>query len=146
MAEEQPSKEQKIIVDEDWKSQAQAEKERLAEEVEKKAESASAAPGPADAAGEAGGRQREIPPASFAGLVNSLAAQIVFALGGMPDPRTQQRFVDLDLAKHHIDTLSVLEEKTRGNLTDDEKRLLDQVIYETRMQFVQVAQAMTEGP
>ncbi len=132
-----PEKEEpKIIVDDDWKTQAQAEKEKLAEEIE--SEGAKGA-----ASGEPGGPEggpREIPPASFTTLVSSLMTQILFALGGMEDPKTKKRYVDLDLAKHHIDTLTVLENKTAGNLTDDEKKLLDRVLYETRMQYVEIAQ------
>jgi hypothetical protein len=47
--------------------------------------------------------------------------------------------VNLDMAKHQIDTLGVLEEKTANNLTPDEKRLLDAALYETRMRYVSVA-------
>ena len=123
----------KIIVDDDWKAQAQAEKEKLAQQP--------AAPKPAvgetpDTDGEA----RQLPPASFATLVTSLVAQTFYALGGMEDPQTKRRYVDLELAKHQIDTLAVLEEKTRGNLSPDEKALLDRSLYETRMQYVQIAQ------
>ncbi len=121
----------KIIVDDDWKAQAQAEKEKLAEATEKPG---GPQPGP-----------REIPPASFVTLVNSLAVQTMLALGGVEDPRTKKRMVDLDLAKHHIDTLAVIEEKTSGNLTDDEKKLLDKTIYETRMVYVQMAQRVSGG-
>jgi hypothetical protein len=117
----------KIIVDDDWKTRAQAEKEKLAEET-------------ASVPGEpAGGR--EIPPASFASLVGSLMTQIFMALGGYEDPQTHRRYVDLELAKHYIDTFTVLEEKTRGNLTEEEKKLLDRSLYEARMQYVQIAQA-----
>jgi len=124
----------KIVVDDDWKAQAKAEKERLAKEVE----SAKAA-----GAGEAPGRaRREIPPASFAMLVNSLVTQIALALGGLEDPKSKRRIVDLALAKHHIDTLAVLEEKTKGNLSDEERKLLDQALYETRMHYVQLAQRL----
>lgn len=130
--EKTPSEEPKIIVDDDWKTQARAEKEKLAEEVES----------PESRAG--GGGPRELPPATFATLVNSFATQILMALGGYEDPKTRRRYVDLDLAKHFIDTLSVLEEKTKGNVTDEEKKLLDQALYEVRMQYVQVAQ-MAQG-
>ena len=66
------------------------------------------------------------------------------AMGGMEDPRTKQRHLDLDVAKYHIDTLVVLEEKTKGNLTDDEKRLFDQGLYECRLQYVNVAQSVAD--
>jgi len=143
---DQPSEKPKIVVDSDWKAQAQAEKEKLAREVEAKQaqaqQAAAAGPaGPAAAGAAAGpGGQRELPPASFETLVASLATQILYALGGYEDPRTKRRYVDLDLAKHHIDTLTVLEAKTKGNLTEDEKKVLDNALYECRMQYVQIAQ------
>jgi hypothetical protein len=123
----------KIIVDDDYKKQAQAEKEKLAHEVE--------TPG----AGGAGGAEgREIPPASFTTLVGSLVSQVFMALGGYEDPRTKRRYIDLQLAKHYIDLLSVLEEKTKGNISPEEKKLLDSALYETRMQYVQIAQRATQ--
>ena len=118
----------KIIVDDDWKAQAQAEKERLAAEE-------SEAPSGA-------GAERQMPPASFEVLVSSMVTQAMFALGAIEDPATQKRYLDLDLAKHHIDMLSVLEDKTKGNLSDDEAKLLDQALYESRMHYVQVANAV----
>ena len=141
MAQEQNGDKPKIHVDDDWKQQAQAEKEKLAEQVEKPGEGKAAADQPAD---QPAGGPREIPPASFTTLVSSLVTQTLMALGGYQDPKTHKRYVDLDLAKHHIDTLKVLEEKTRGNLTDDETKLLDRALYESRMQYVQLAQQMTE--
>lgn len=152
MAEEKPDQ-PKIIVDDDWKAQAQAEKERLEKEVARPADMASSGQttgevaGDAGDAGEAGGEAgpRRLPPASFATLVSSLVAQTFMTLGGMEDPKTKQRFVDLDLARHHIDTLSVLEEKTKGNLSEQESKLLDQALYETRMQYVQIAQRATKA-
>ncbi len=126
MAEDKP----KIIVDDDWKQQAQAEKEKLSEEVEQE--------------GGAGG-PRELPPANFATLIGSMVTQIYMALGGYQDPKTKQRYVDLDVAKHYIDTMSMIEEKTKGNLTEEEKKMLDQAIYESRIQYVQIAQRVGGG-
>ena len=119
----------KIIVDDDWKAQAQAEKERLAAEE-------------AEAPSEAAAGERQMPPATFEVLISSMVTQAMFALGAIPDPATQKRYLDLDLAKHHIDMLSVLEEKTKGNLSDDEAKMLDQALYESRMHYVQVANAV----
>jgi hypothetical protein len=113
----------KIIVDDDWKAQAQAEKQKL----EQQAEQAAA---------------QELPAASFATLVSSLVAQAFMAMGGYEDPKTKRRYVDLALAKHHIDTLVVLEDKTKGNLSAEEKKLLDNALYEVRMQYVQLAQRL----
>jgi len=155
---EQRGEKPKIIVDDDWKAQAQAEKERLAEETQKPASVAgSAAPSaagseapPAEAAApaaEAPGRAREIPPASFETLVQTLAAQAMMGLGGYEDPQTHRRLVDLDLAKHMIDTLRILEEKTRGNATEEERKLLDRTVYDLRMLFVDISQRVSAaGP
>ena len=121
-----PGEQPKIIVDQDWKAQAQAEKEKLGKDAESKA-----AQGPAG---------RDIPPADFAGLVNAMVTNILFSLGGFEDPQSGKRYVDLALAKHYIDLLNVLEDKTKNNLSDDEKKLLDNALYQTRMQYVQIAQ------
>ena len=130
----------KIIVDDDWKAQAQAEKEKLAKDAEAKAE---APPGQGAAGGEGG--PRELPPASFSVLVSSLVTQIFFSLGAVEDPRTKKRYIDLDMARHHIDMLKVLEEKSQNNLSEEEKKLLDRATYEARMQYVQVAQQMSQA-
>jgi hypothetical protein len=156
----------KIVIDDDWKAQAKAEKQRLAREPEQKKQQpaeAGQAPGGApgggaqaqpagaaagaptrEAAAAKAGQARQLPPASFATHVNSVVTQVFMALGGMEDPRTKRRYVDLDLAKYHIDTLAILEQKTKGNLTEDEKRLLDQGLYESRMQYVHVAQSVVD--
>ena len=127
----------KIIVDDDWKAQAQAEKQRLAEDAEKK----SAAPEAGQQAEEEGHEgPHEIPPASFSSLVNTIAMQTMMALGGMEDPETKKRYVDLAVAKYHIDTLTMLQGKTEGHLTDDEKNLLDRALNDLRMGFVHIAQ------
>ena len=136
MADENKEDTSKIIIDDDWKAQAQAEKEKLSAETE------AAHPTEPDAAGgEADPRQ--LPPANFSTLVSTLVTQIIMSLGGYEDPQTKKRYVDLDIAKHHIDMLSVIEEKTKGNLSDEEAKLLDSALYETRMQYVQIAQATT---
>ena len=144
MGEEKQDK-PKIIVDDDWKAQAQAEKQRLAEAAEKRAaeggEAAADEAGATSPVAERGGRRQQIPPASFSMLVQTIVTQALYALGGFEDPKTHKRFVDLDLAKHHVDTLVVLEDKTRGNLSDEEKKVLDQALYEVRMAYVQVAQS-----
>jgi uncharacterized protein DUF1844 len=137
MAQENSSDKPKIHIDDDWKQQAQAEKEKLAEQVEKPTQGDDAA------ADESAQGPREIPPASFTTLISSLITQTMMAMGGYQDPKTGKRIVDLDVAKHHIDTMKVLEEKTKGNLSDEEAKLLDQALYESRMQYVQIAQQMS---
>ena len=139
--------EPKIIVDDDWKQQAQAEKQKLAEQA-KTAETAETAPvesqpQPADGQApdqDAEGQERQLPPPSFTTLVSSLATQAMMALGGFKDPNSDKVMVDLDLAKYHIDTLKVLEAKTKGNLDEEEKKLLEEASYQVQMLFVQVVQ------
>jgi hypothetical protein len=64
--------------------------------------------------------------------------QTMFYLGELA-PQGSEPMVNLDMAKHQIDLLGILEEKTTNNLADDEKRLLDAALYETRTRYVQVA-------
>lgn len=150
MADEQPS----LHIDTDWKKQAQEEKRRLAEKAKQeppkaatpaKASGAPSDPRGAAPAGALGGRAargargpRELPPASIATLASSLASQALYYLGDLAyqggDPIT-----NLDMAKHQIDTLTVLEEKTGASLTDEERAALDRALFETRSRFVSVA-------
>ena len=83
-----------------------------------------------------------MPPASFPTLVQSILTQILFYLGDLSQ-RGSEPNVNLDMAKHQIDILGVLEEKTRGNLSEEEKQLLDTALYETRMRYVSVASQFT---
>jgi hypothetical protein len=126
----------KIIVDDDWKKQAQADKQQLADQSEAESKPDSAQ-GPEQGPD---GQQRQIPPASFVTLVSSIATQAMMALGGFKDPESEKVMVDLELAKHHIDTLKVLGEKTKGNLDEEEAKLIEEASYQVQMLFVQVIQ------
>ena len=121
----------KLHIDADWKQEAAQEKERLAEDEKKTKEQAAAQP-----PGEMG----------FVDLLNLVAMQAAIALGGMKTPDGQQVPPNPQMAKYHIDLLEVLQQKTKGNLTPDEKRVLDQVIYELRMQFVQSTTGQAPPP
>jgi hypothetical protein len=70
-----------------------------------------------------------------------MATQALFALGAVPDPRTGQRMLSLDLARHHIDMLSVIEQKTKGNLSADESSMLTSTLYELRQRYIQMSSA-----
>lgn len=80
----------------------------------------------------------QLPPASFATLVSLLASQAMAALGQLPDPATNQPTVRLGMAKHFIDSLEVLEQKTKGNLSDVEAGMLENMLYELRLLYVAV--------
>ncbi len=140
----------KLHIDSDWKSQAQAEKQKLAEATKTAQAPASgggqsASPsgaGAKAAGGNPGGR--EMPPANFETLVSTMATQALFSMGAIPDPRTGQRHAQLELARHHIDMLSVIEEKTNGNLSDDEQSMLAGTLYELRSRYIQVSNQARE--
>jgi hypothetical protein len=91
--------------------------------------------------GSAGASPGQMPPASMETLISTLATQALLFLGGIADPRTGQRMLDIDLARHHIDMLGVIEEKTKGNLTEDEEKLLTSTVYELRSRYIQVSSA-----
>jgi hypothetical protein len=78
----------------------------------------------------------KLPPPSFSFLVATHAAQISTLLGQSPNPMTGKTEVRLDMAKHFIDTLTILEEKTQGNLTPDEASLLSAVLHQARVGYV----------
>jgi hypothetical protein len=79
------------------------------------------------------------PKVSFVAFVFSLASNAAVHFGDLPDPITNERRTpDLDAAAQLIELLAMLEEKTRGNLTAEERQLLDQVLYELRMRYVEM--------
>ena len=77
---------------------------------------------------------RQLPPATFSSFVTSVAASAMASLGNGPGAQT-----DLQMARHTIDILGVLKDKTAGNLDEEEQKLLETLLYETRIQFVQKA-------
>jgi len=128
--------EKKIIIDEDWKNQAQQEKEILKEkEKAEKEQKATEEPG----AGERG----PVPEANLASLINMMTTQALFAMGVLQVKGQEEHPLDLDLARYYIDMLEVLQEKTKGNLTEDEAGALKNTLTELRMGFVQIT---TQGP
>ncbi len=147
MADENPIS---LEVDNDWKAQAQREKESLEAASKAKAGAAAAAPpaaktdaaaptaapGGAAAAPAAAAPRKALPQASFEVLVQQIVTQIMLYLGEIPHPSTGRRMRDVELAKHHVDTLGMLEQKTKNNLTEDEQKLLDSALYEMRMHYV----------
>jgi hypothetical protein len=132
----------KIIVDEDWKSQVETEREA----ARQRAANGAASPEPL-APGSAGGPQRPgpsateppdvpLPPPSLTFLFTTLATQAMIALGQVPNPITGKVDARLNQAKHYIDTLGLLEEKTAGHRSADESTLLTELLHQLRMGFV----------
>lgn len=75
-------------------------------------------------------------PASFVSFIMSIASNAASALGMMEHPVTHQREVDVELGKHWIDILGMLQKKTAGNVTPQEKRMLEGLLADLRMQYV----------
>ncbi|HET9712238.1 MAG TPA: DUF1844 domain-containing protein [Pyrinomonadaceae bacterium] len=75
-------------------------------------------------------------PTSFVSFLMSLATNAASALGMMEHPVTHQRDVDVEVGKHWIDVLGMLQKKTAGNLTPQEKRMLEGLLADLRMQYV----------
>lgn len=127
----------KIIIDEDWKTRVQAEREAATGQAAEE-QASNKPPTPNEAAGDTVGETGQIPEASFSVLATTLATQTLVALGQAPLPGEEKMTVNLPFAKHCIDTLDVLEQKTKGNLTPHETQLLSQFLYQLRMLYVSV--------
>ena len=114
--QERERREEKKAVDEDWKGQVQKEKEQeqtTKEEV-----------------------HPPIPEANFILFVSGFATQTLIALGQFENPMTKKRETNLDQARYTIDTLKMIQEKTKGNLTPEEEKYLEGVLYDLRMSYV----------
>jgi hypothetical protein len=80
-------------------------------------------------------------PASFVSFIMSIASNAASALGMMEHPVTHQREVDVELGKHWIDVLGMMQKKTTGNLTSQEQRMLEGLLADLRMQYVSLVNA-----
>jgi hypothetical protein len=82
-------------------------------------------------------KERQAPPSlDFGSFLVSLGTSGLLQLGEIPDPETRKPAEDLEGARQTIEVLGLLKEKTKGNLTPDENRLLDTMLYELRMKFL----------
>lgn len=107
-------------IDEGWKAEAKREKEKLDEKL-------------------AADEQPPLPPAEFLSFLSGIAAQALMQLGEIDSPIYGKRIVDLDAARYSIDVIGILEEKTKGNLTDEEARYVAAALHDLRMRYVAAA-------
>jgi hypothetical protein len=125
---DQPSgPEKKIIVDEGWKAQVEAEREAARQQEP----APSPPPPPLD--------DDLLPPPSLTYLAGTLYLQGAIALGLLPNPVTGKAEVRLNRARHTIDTVQMLQEKTEGNRTADETPEFDTSLHQLRLAFVEVS-------
>lgn len=183
---DKPNEEPKLIIDEDWKTQVQREKEEL-KERQQAAESQAAgaetvgaetvraedsgepveqggvsqpvqpsveSPADESSADKSAGAVSETgdgaagadqafggppPPASLMLLANTLATQAMGAMGLIADDKGEPIPANFDFARHFIDMLDVLEQKTKGNVTDEEAAFLKEALHQLRLAFVAVS-------
>ncbi|MBI4355227.1 MAG: DUF1844 domain-containing protein [Candidatus Omnitrophica bacterium] len=119
-------------VDEEWKARIEQEARRAGQ--------AGAPAGETQPTRAAPPKRRAEPHPQFEMLVSSLSMQALMAMGEIPDPATGAAEPQFDQAQSLIDLLGMLEEKTRGNLTDEEARLLGDTLYQLRLRFVEKTQ------
>ena len=149
-----------IVTDEDWKSRVKAEDAALDEAFREKesvqettdtpteqtgGEPAASEPAASESA-ESSARKAEspsetppLPPVGFSTLVAMFSTQAMVALGVIPNPVSGKPEQQLELAKHFIDLLGVVESKTRGNLDSSEQAMLDNTLHELRMAYIELS-------
>ena len=117
-------------IDDDWKRRASEEKAKIAAELVNEPSAEAAEGGSTD------------PDPLFPALIQQIAYPALMALGQIPDPRTGERMMDLNLAKETIDLLAVLEKKTVGNRSPEEDKMLRDLVRDLQMAYSQTAQAV----
>jgi hypothetical protein len=84
-------------------------------------------------------KEEPLPEINFINFMLSLATSALMQLGEIQDPSSKETLKNLPLAKQTIDLIAMLMEKTKGNLTPDEEKLVEQVLYDLRMRYVKTA-------
>ena len=87
------------------------------------------------------GSDRVLPPADFSTFILSLGSSALIHLGDLEPPGEDAKRRDLPMAKHTIDLLTLLRQKTKSNLTPEEDKLLDSLLYDLRLRYVEVVKA-----
>ena len=149
---------EKKRIDDDWKRRAAEEKAKIASQLEPSRPPAAAprgaetgdAPSPEPAEDPAPTEAGE-PDPTLLRLISTIGGQAMLALGMTEDPHTGQRYLDLDLARETVDMLGVIEERTRGNLSAEEARIIGEVLHQLRVTYTQRVQqaqqaAMNQPP
>ncbi len=91
------------------------------------------------ATAEASGKEEVLPEVDFNSFIFSLSTSVLIQLGEIEDPFTQKPAKNLPLAKQTIDLIGMLKEKTKGNLTPQEERLVENILYDLKMRYVKAA-------
>ena len=116
----------KRIFDSQGKVKKESEKEEKEEDKEKEKEKEKVS--------------APLPEVNFSSFLVSLSSSTLLHLGEIADPQSGEKKKDLALAKQSIDIISLLKDKTKGNLTQEEETLLDHLLYDLRMRFVKASE------
>jgi len=127
-----------IHVDDEWKNRVKAEDAALDQARESSDQSKNKSTPTADAADA-----QQLPPADFMTLVSTFTTPAMIGLGLIPNPATEKSEVNLDLAKHSVDLLGVLEDKTSGNLSAEEETFLQTALHQFRLAYIERTKAST---
>jgi hypothetical protein len=135
MSAEQP----KIIVDGDWKAQVEKEKAMAAGKSVVDTNDSIAANEPEQPIADQATEMPDLPPpATMETLVSMLFTQALAALGQLPGPDGKPGQVNKPFAKYFIDSLEMLGEKTKGNVTEDEAKMISETLHAMRMAYVSI--------
>ncbi len=113
--------------------------EREAEEVKSTEPEPEVAKAPEGEATTGGQGEQELPPADFTTFMISMGASALMHLGDTPNPATNEVEKNLLLARHTIDTLEMLQEKTRGNLSEEENMVFENLLADLKMRYVKAS-------
>jgi hypothetical protein len=79
----------------------------------------------------------EFPELNFSTFILSLSTSVLVSLGELPDPISNQKWINLPVAKQTITIIEILKEKSKGNLTPEEERLIEEMLYDLRLKYVE---------
>ncbi len=122
--------------DDSGEARSETPPEKAADKPQEPKPEAKTAEPPKEEKTQEAGTEQSFPELNFATFVFSLGTSAMYHFGDFPDPVTKKAERNLEAAKQTIDILAILKEKTRGNLNDDEDRLLESLLYELRMRYV----------
>jgi DNA replication initiation complex subunit (GINS family) len=108
--------------------------------IDEKAESEKKEAEPKKEAPKEEAERSPLPEVNFSTLIFSLSSSALFHLGEIADPQTGEKKKELPLAKHAIDTIVMLREKTKGNLTEEEQKFVDSVLNDLQWRYVKAAE------
>jgi outer membrane biosynthesis protein TonB len=126
MAEDKEEKKSFRVIDKRTTAEATEKEEKTKKETKAQEKEAQ----------KEGEQPRPVPEVNFSAFVYSLSTSALVHLGEIPEPITEKMDKNLPLAKQTIDILGILQEKTKGNLTQEEENLLSSFLYDLRMRYV----------